>query len=119
MSSLSIAQRGFDNLIDEFGTSITIKSVTARTEDAYGDITETTSETSTTGLVSPIDESIEHQKYGDLTNADIVCIVDADVTVNEKDIVVINSIEYYITGIHTYEIKGTTVCKELVLKRKD
>jgi len=112
-------RRGFENLLDEFGETVILKTI-SRSENDYGDLVETTSsETSVEALVTEVSELGEHEKFGDLLNADTVCSVKYNVSVNKGDMVVIDSEEYSVTGITEVRSKGSVVYKELKLKRKE
>ena len=112
-------RKGFENLLDEFGETVTIKTIT-RSEDDYGDLKETvSSETDVEALVAEVSELGEHEKFADLLNADTICSVRYNTSVSKGDVVVIDSEEYSVTGITEVRAEGSIVYKELKLNRKE
>ncbi len=112
-------QTELNYMFNELEQSVTIKNIT-RSKDSEGNETETVSNsTDTTALIRHIDETFSDERFGAIENADVIAVFKPNETINEKDTVTINSVDYMVISIASIGLKGTTIYKRCILKKRE
>jgi len=105
-------------IIDDVGEGVTVRQVT-RTIDEYGDVSESTSDTSVTAVIELLQADDEVVKSGILNMGDAVGYFHPDDvdTIKEGNRIQHNSIWYVIRAINSYGIGGTGIHIEAYMSK--
>lgn len=120
MASFNSIKNKIDNVIYKYGTTITVIPVTA---DVYNEDIGWTQTTSSSISTIGIPYNLIYTKFnlspaGNNNLGRTKVIIKGDVTVTNKDTVIVNSVNYILEDIENIQLGDTTQAKILTLNQK-
>lgn len=119
MGAAAWAKASFEDAVDKWGTSMTLRSVTVSGySSVYGERQYSYSDSTISALLQPeAYQQIYRDSVGDVVKCSITIYVKESVAVKAEDIIIYDGKEYRIKEITPRKMGETTIYKEIVLMR--
>ena len=109
MGMYNILRGGVKVLMNEFKEPVTITHVSGETIGDYSEVTQTTSSTSTYGVVYDLRSEYAEYPFGELGIGDVAVLLGGAETISERDTITHDNVDYKVVRLDKLETKGGTV----------